>query len=85
MKLQQKNKYIELYYKKMVLIGCVDNPGPDQPVQSQSCQDLTGLLTELLEIGERIIVCVEVLWPSQPNGVMSSAVSLPNHKFTEQA
>ena len=23
-------------------------------------------------------VCVEVLWPSQPNGVMSSAVSLPN-------
>ena len=24
-------------------------------------------------------VCVEVLWPSQPNGVMSSAVSLPNH------
>ena len=26
-------------------------------------------------------VCVEVLRPSQPNGVMSSAVSLPNHKF----
>ena len=24
-------------------------------------------------------VCVEVLWPSQPNGVMSSAVSFPNH------
>ena len=30
-------------------------------------------------------VCVEVLWPSQPDGVMSSAVSLPNHKFTGQA
>ena len=30
-------------------------------------------------------VCVEVLWPSQPNGVMSSAVSLPNHTFTGQA
>ena len=30
-------------------------------------------------------VCVEVLRPSQPNGVMSSAVSLPNHKFTGQA
>ena len=29
-------------------------------------------------------VCVEVLWPSQPNGVMSSAVSLPNHTFTGQ-
>ena len=30
-------------------------------------------------------VYVEVLWPSQPNGVMSSAVSLPNHTFTGQA
>ena len=29
--------------------------------------------------------CVEVLWPGQPNGVMSSAVSLPNHTFTGQA
>ena len=31
------------------------------------------------------LVCVEVLQPSQPNGVMSSAVSLPNHTFTGQA
>ena len=30
-------------------------------------------------------VCVEVLRPNQPNGVMSSAVSLPNHTFTGQA
>ena len=30
-------------------------------------------------------MCVEVLRPSQPNGVMSSAVSLPNHTFTGQA
>ena len=29
-----------------------------------------------------MFVCVEVLRPSQPNGVMSSAVSLPNHTFT---
>ena len=29
-------------------------------------------------------VCVEVSRPSQPNGVMSSAVSLPNHTFTGQ-
>ena len=29
--------------------------------------------------------CVEVLRPSQPNGVMLSAVSLPNHTFTGQA
>ena len=25
------------------------------------------------------LCCVEVLWPSQPNGVMSSAVSFPRH------
>ena len=30
-------------------------------------------------------VCVMVLRPSQPNGIMSSAVSLPNHTFTGQA
>ena len=29
-----------------------------------------------------LFVCVEVLRPSQSNGVMSSAVSLPNHTFT---
>ena len=32
-----------------------------------------------------IFVCVEVLRPSQPSGVMSSTVSLPNHTFTGQA
>ena len=32
-----------------------------------------------------VCVCVEVLRPSQPNGVMSSTVSLPNHTFTGQA
>ena len=30
-------------------------------------------------------VCVEDLRPSQPSGVMSGAVSLPNHTFTGQA
>ena len=29
-----------------------------------------------------LFVCVEVLCPSEPNGVMSSAVNLPNHTFT---
>ena len=33
----------------------------------------------------RMFVCVEILRPSQPNGVMSSVVSLPNHRFTGQA
>ena len=32
-----------------------------------------------------VFVCVEVLRPSQPNGVMSRVVSLPNHTFTGQA
>ena len=32
-----------------------------------------------------LFVCVEVLRPSQPNGVMPSAVSLPNHTFAGQA
>ena len=32
-----------------------------------------------------LFVCVEVLRPSQPNGVISSVVSLPNHTFTGQA
>ena len=36
-----------------------------------------------LEMG--LFVCVEVLWPSQPNGVMSCTVSLPDHMFTGQA
>ena len=32
-----------------------------------------------------LCVCVEVLRPSQPNGVMSSADSIPNHTFIWQA
>ena len=31
------------------------------------------------------LFCVELLRSSQPNGVMSSAASLPNHTFTGQA
>ena len=34
---------------------------------------------------DSFFVCVEVLRPSRPNGVMSSAVSLPNHTFTGQS
>ena len=40
---------------------------------------------EIFSANKYVFVCVEVLWPSQPNGVMSSAVSLPNHTFTGQA
>ena len=39
----------------------------------------------IFQINSNILfVCVEVLRPSQPNGVMSSAVSLPKHTFTGQ-
>ena len=34
---------------------------------------------------DKQFVCVDFLRPSQPNGVMSSAVILPNHTFTGQA
>ena len=40
---------------------------------------------ETLSVHVYLFVCVEVLRPSQPNGVMSSAVSLPNHTFIGQA
>ena len=43
------------------------------------------MLTICLCVCYIVFVCVEVLRPSQPNGVMSSAVSLPNHTFTGQA
>ena len=41
-----------------------------------------------LQLSNRVVwmfVCVEILRTSQPNGVMSSTVSLPNHTFTGQA
>ena len=41
-------------------------------------------VTGVQNIGH-LFVCVEVLRPSQPNGVMLSAVSLPNRTFTGQA
>ena len=37
-----------------------------------------------LQRADNSYICVEVLWPSQPNGVMSSTVSLPKHTFTRQ-
>ena len=64
------------------------NEGPDQHDQiAQSDPGLHCLLTKPVDsrVYRRTEVCVEVLRPSQPNGVMSSAVSLPNHTFTGQA
>ena len=50
-----------------------------------SSHDVLHLYEVLSKYLKQFFVCVEVLWPSQPNGVMSSAVSLPNHTFTGQA
>ena len=51
--------------------------------------DLSSLRTVKDKQDEEVIAyvscCVEVLRSSQPNGVMSSAVSLPDHMFTGQA
>ena len=42
-------------------------------------------MTDLSSDEYALFVCVEVLQPSQPNAVMSSVVSLPNHMLTGQA
>ena len=47
--------------------------------------ELERSVTVVKTLHEVLFVCVEVLRPSQPNGVMSSAISLPNHTFTVQA
>ena len=38
----------------------------------------------LNEQSDKVLDVLRFLRPSQPNGVMSSAVSLPNHTFTGQ-
>ena len=52
-----------------------------QTKQADGFHSLNSLLNMLFIICIHVclFVCVEVLRPSQPNGVMSSAVSLPNH------
>ena len=62
-----------------------------------SCKNVITMFaaTESLEEGFLILfgwheiwilfVCVEVLRPIQPDGIMSSEISLPNHTFTGQA
>ena len=46
--------------------------------------NLTLLFGMRLSVVSVMFVCVVVLRPSQPNGVMSSAVSLSDHTFTRQ-
>ena len=46
---------------------------------------ISGLLQVCQLLQMCLFVCVEVLRHSQPNGVRTSMVSLPNHTFTGQA
>ena len=66
---------MELAYDVMTLSGrhCRRSP-------STASTSLIGI-----EVTHEFFVRVEVLRPSQPNGAMSSVVSLPNHMFTGQA
>ena len=58
-----------------------DSVNPDQtPRSAASDLDLHYLLMFVLREG----ICFVVLRPSQPNGLMSSGVILPNHTFTGQ-
>ena len=55
-------------------------------IKKVDCSQLLGYSKKVsLYKPKALFVCVEVLRPSQPNVVMSSAVSLPNHTFTGQA
>ena len=77
---------------------CVTNKDSDQPVRPHSMamnffypsldSQETAEGTCDQKVSDQnvcLFVCVEVLWPSQPNGVMSSAVILPSNKFTGKA
>ena len=55
-----------------------------KPIRSRYKKEYYNVLFQLI-YHVCLSVCVEVLRPSQPNGVMSSVVSLPNHTFTGQA
>ena len=75
-----------MYLDRQVWANSVD---PDQMLQNAASDQ--GLHCWLLiqqflnTLTGNLFVCVQVLKPSVPNGVMSSLVSLPNYTFTGQA
>ena len=65
----------------MIINKMASNVDPDEMAH----YTISSGSTVCIGIYTGLFVCVEVLWPSQPIGVMLSAVSLPNHTFTGQA
>ena len=70
------------HHVKMCFGAYVDNDGSDQT--ARMCSLIRAIIVHC-QNHWILFVCVEVLRPSQSNGAMSSAVSLPNHTFTGQA
>ena len=66
----------------LVVVGLIFEEIPNINIK---CVKVTGVHNNGQGHQVKVFVCVEVLRPSQPNGIMSSAVSLPNHTFTGQA
>ena len=64
---------------------CVYGPYSEKLGRKRVCIGWFALPVLICKPITSLFVCVEVLLPSQPNGVMSSVVSLPNHTFTGQA
>ena len=73
----QKVPFLTVRLKQRTLLICV--------LFSQQFHLYSPIHSEIWFLYASLFLCVEVLRPSQPNGVMSSAVSLPNHTFTGQA
>ena len=94
-----KSLYIVLLRVKyrdslLIIIHCVRNVFTDcfsvdvfysNELQSQKRHKPDQLKVILLLHHDGSFNCVEVLPPSQPYGIMSSTVNLPNHTFTGQA
>ena len=77
--------WLSIYFS-FIMIVLISNISALNSFQKQLRFYFNG--TELIHSRNRAVflfVCVEVLRPCQPSGIMSSAVSLPNHTFTGQA
>ena len=79
--------YLKLSPLCQTLSNALETPKKNYTRILVNVKSLTNMMAYVykLESCRMILICVEVLRPSQPNWVMSSAVSLPNHTFTGQA